>query len=708
MGAALPLHLQLQRLREDAKLSQADLAKKLPFTASRISRLESGEISLDISEARQIAEEIGTVEAKQFAEHLGREWQVLPPPAFRHPSREVLWIADSALKKLEQLKDDPELKNLFVKQIESCRAALANTATFLGSVVHSIAFLGSPNVGKTTAICATENSLRDSTEAELKKQIVLQTGGGRTTICEVHVRRGGEFAISIEPCTDQEIRYHVSDFCDQLLRLYAATARPDSSEGPGISAEIERAIRNMIGLQRSKAKDASDPAEELVRQHHDREALEIEVLRRLELPRRRLTSISYPRTSSVPELKWLSRTFSEINFGRHPEFALPRKIEISVPGAVLNAEDLDVRLVDTRGIDEPAAPRRDLQMYLDDDRSLVVLCSGFGDAPDAAVQAVIERAKEGGLSRTFARRAILLVLPKNNVETTVLDPGTGESVDSTDEGRSIRSTQIEMSLANLGISGLSVYYLDANSPKDCLGVSNALVERLHTLRAEAERQIMTLASTADQLSKNTANLKLKAVFNAATERFVPWFERSRTLARTQVRVDAGLTERIDALRYASSLRASVRRHGDWDNFDYWAGLGFGARRSAVSRTEKCLEELRVLIRYALAEEQLKPAHEFLRHFLAQVDDTSKKFYIDVQVLGETAFTPALKGDQRYWDQCQDRWGQGKGYKADVRDWTGIWFANQSRTNRHEFVEAEIQNAWTHLLNSLEQQLEPHA
>ena len=52
-------------------MSQSELAKKLPYTASRISRLESGEIATSIEEARQIAEAVGSERATVFASYLG-------------------------------------------------------------------------------------------------------------------------------------------------------------------------------------------------------------------------------------------------------------------------------------------------------------------------------------------------------------------------------------------------------------------------------------------------------------------------------------------------------------------------------------------------------------------------------------------------------------------------------------------------------------
>ena len=90
----------LDDLREEASISQAELAKRLPFTASRVSRLESGEIGLTEEDAQQVAKAIGTPKAKAFAEYLRQDWRILERPGFNHISREALWEAERALQHL--------------------------------------------------------------------------------------------------------------------------------------------------------------------------------------------------------------------------------------------------------------------------------------------------------------------------------------------------------------------------------------------------------------------------------------------------------------------------------------------------------------------------------------------------------------------------------------------------------------------------------
>src|SRR5258708_36192138 len=85
---------------------------------------------------------------------------------------------------------------------------------------------------------------------------VLETGTGRITLCEVHVRQGPGYGLMVEPCSDDEIRRHVSDFASFLLRPTQPVPQDDDeseSASPGVSGEIERAIRNMAGLRRRRA-----------------------------------------------------------------------------------------------------------------------------------------------------------------------------------------------------------------------------------------------------------------------------------------------------------------------------------------------------------------------------------------------------------------------------------------------------------------------
>ena len=216
-------------------------------------------------------------------------------------------------------------------------------------------------------IC-TITDLRVATDGPLNKQMVLEAGAGGTTICEVHLKTGPEYGLIVEPRTAEAIKYDVGDFAEYLLRVSNVdhSSRDGEEEGsPGISKEVNRAIRNMSRLTETKTKNAAgrvirtDPACTLAAQYHDAKELVVQVLSRMGLPRRDRRAIWYPEDSRLPPLLWLQKTFMEINNGRQPQFSVPDRIDVVVPMPVLENGQLDVRIIDTKGIDG-AATRADL------------------------------------------------------------------------------------------------------------------------------------------------------------------------------------------------------------------------------------------------------------------------------------------------------------------------------------------------------------
>jgi len=77
---------------------------------------------------------------------------------------------------------------------------------------------------------------------------------------DVHVRRGPGYGLIIEPCTEDEIRHHVMDFAQSLLNPVKDGDDDEASAGssPGISREIDRALRSMTGLRLRRSERKPD------------------------------------------------------------------------------------------------------------------------------------------------------------------------------------------------------------------------------------------------------------------------------------------------------------------------------------------------------------------------------------------------------------------------------------------------------------------
>ena len=92
---------RLAQLRERNGMKQAELARKVTWSPTLLSRIEAGERPISDDELVTLLEAIGTDEAADLATILGRDWQHLPRPALDHPNQHLLWRAEQMAVTLE-------------------------------------------------------------------------------------------------------------------------------------------------------------------------------------------------------------------------------------------------------------------------------------------------------------------------------------------------------------------------------------------------------------------------------------------------------------------------------------------------------------------------------------------------------------------------------------------------------------------------------
>ena len=257
-----------------------------------MSRVESGERSLSDDELGIILRGIGTPAANKVKDLLARQWERLPEPSLDDPDSDLMWEAEQTAQQIHALAERPDVKQFFERRLVRYEAEISSATQRVMNKRYRAAFIGTIAVGKSTAICRAEGLELPSSKGMPKA--VLETGAGGITICEVHLRRGPGYGLIIEPCTEDEIRHHVTDFANFLLNPPQPVQSADEEDGesgsPGISREVERAVRNMTGLRRKRAEKkpdgsviaAIDEARILAATVSDAKSLCVEILARME------------------------------------------------------------------------------------------------------------------------------------------------------------------------------------------------------------------------------------------------------------------------------------------------------------------------------------------------------------------------------------------------------------------------------------------
>lgn len=648
-----------------------------------LSRIEAGERSISADELEDLLNRIGTPEAEALKRTLGRRWNHLAAPPLDHADEELLWAAEQAAEALARQAQADGIRPAFSKRLEEYLVEIKLAAKRLQKREHSVAFIGAIGIGKSTAICKATGLEIHGPKGQLTP--VLETGAGGITLCEVTLRVGPDYGVIVVPRTTEEIRVDVADFAELLLARSGDNGLAgDGDEGKrAVPRELERAIRNLSGLRPTRLKGVDgrpvrqDPAKDLAAQIGSARELTVEILSRMDLPRRDRREAWFDAASNRRPLEWLRDTFEELNNGRHPDFSLPARVDLIVP-RLMETGDLTVSIVDTRGIDRVTA-RADLEEYLLDSHTVAILCSGFNDAPAQPIQRLLERAREIGNAQIDSHASVL-VLPRAGEALAVKDE-SGIRAESDEEGYELKGEQVTTALTPFDMQDLPVRFFNSYEDDPAL-LGDFMIDRIASTREGFRGELQTIVDNARELLENVERQQVLEVQRDASRIILAWLDRHTEPQGVPDHIHDTLMEEI-CRAHASTINATIRREGEWYSLSYSHQLGFGARRVAVSSLRSWVGEFKGHC------DTLLTTHPEASELLAQAARLMDQAYDDLlrkmQIAGAALYRQELQRAQVLWMELASEWGKGGGYRDRVARRQGSWFGEEAQ---HQ-VEQEI-------------------
>lgn len=691
----------LKMLREQSQLSQKEVQRVSGLDQSRISRIEKGEIVPSDSDVNAFLSAIRAPLAKKYKEYLRTEWCHLSQPAFAHPDFDALTRVERCLTQIDGAFPDEDERSPIHRQFDLYRTGLLRLGKFLHALDHAVAFIGPIGIGKSTAISHAAGLVAPSREGGLMARCALEVAGGRTTLCEVQVKRtdGPRVGIIVDPQTEEELHTLVGDLCAGLVADASVPISEDQRRG--VTKETETALRNMAVLTRKttvgpdKKRTTVDQLRDTAKKARSRDELRTEVCTRMNLSRRTRCELWFDGAGGRSEMEWLKQTFSDVNCGRIEDVPLPRRIDVLVPRKAFDSP-FDVTVVDTKGIDDAAsAIRPDLEVRLTDPRTINILCSGFLDAPNAVTQQLLQHLSDVGETATLRDRVLVLVLPHS--EQTLDAREDGARVESKEHGYEVKERDAIDQLHRIGFSApppFMFYDALADEPVELVIAINVQIRRLRDSYVE---QITRIHENISVLLADEDRARAVAAQAQVLEQLAIFIERHEVMPRRSRRAHVDLVRIMRSGIHHSVLWASTRRRGRYSAFNVYFRLGALVAMDARDRSSRFFHGLEELHAQWKADPALEGASGLLDSLASQIEFWRSKFLDACRSAGDSTFRPALLDPSEHadalWNSSESLYGTGKGYRDRVADAFNDWFEDDGREDLHDDLERRVRSAW---------------
>ncbi len=681
----------IQKVRSDLKLTQSAVAAAAGMDQSKFSRIEKGEVSSesDVKKILAALVNLGSLEAQEYIDFTQYDWAHIQPPSFGNPQRSTLLQIEETLGQVQVFLDDPNYPWPLKKQVENHKLNLQQYASYLTKLEHNIAVIGDIGVGKSTAISYVFELLKvNSKSGSITDNPILETGAGGTTICEVHIKDGPEFGLTLNPMPNSELKALVADFSSAKWSALNAETTKSKGEIVGVSREAERAIRNMSKLARKKVivdgkPTYQDPVRTLVNESLSEDDFRMKVIELMNLTERDKNEIWYDSSTRQSPMEWLADVFKKINNGRMSECPLPSRINLLIPDFNAFSSDLSLTVIDTKGVDDLAV-REDLDTRLRDSRTATVFCCRFNDAPGTSAKALLQHIRETSSDKIDDGKVLVLALPRDG-EAIAMKDDLGDLAETVEEGYEFKRMQLEAEFATEYMDNIPVEFINVGSDNAQL-VRQKVIGQVAKLRASVANKALDNCDTALEIINNHEAVALSAAVEEVSSKLANFIQGTPSLSTRERHAHKELIDTINNIRYASTLWAATRRNGVYSGLNALHIIGIGASKDAKKRADFWYAKLDAFLASLENDEALQIASKAISSIRSKAIESKMEFTERARSIAIETYDEPLS-HSHVWYQCASEWGRGSGFKVKVVGHLNDWF--DEKVELQETLEASI-------------------
>ena len=328
---------------------------------------------------------------------------------------------------------------------------------------------------------------------------------------------------------------------------------------------------------------------------------------------------------------------------------------------------------------------------------MVVLCTGFNDAPAVSVQAVLERAQRVGIGGLDTKTAVLVLVYPGQALGAKHDDTI--EVDTVEEGYAVKADQVWMQLGvrNVKCAAVEFFNCKEESPEQVeRGSCRAGVECSPTALPRSQQHDQ---GPATAMVDNYREERVVAEQKEASHSLRTWLDNNRQLPEFTSELEGSLLSAIQRT-HPSSVRASARREGLWDNLDYGYQVGSGVEAVVDDIVNPRIVGFREVATNVAND--LSNAGDLVNQAVRMMEGGRLRLLANCHDFGRTIHTYDMRSDKGFWASCDYEWGRGPGYRDRVLDIHHSWFG--ARTHGSEGLKRRVreyvEGGWNALLDQV--------
>ena len=348
-----------------------------------------------------------------------------------------------------------------------------------------------------------------------------------------------------------------------------------------------------------------------------------------------------------------------------------------------------VDFTDTKGVDLSAI-RPDLQAYLDDDRTISIICSRF--TPDSTMLDLLAHLAATGKGATISERVVFLVLTRRD-EALALSNEDGTPIENVEDAYALREAQIRSKLARLpGGKLVPILFFDAamESPDK---IVSKLKEKLDALREGQVTRVQEIVSATDDLVSKHQQQQTQVAFAKLRAKLREFSDQYRELSGKTMEAHNHMLYAMRNL-HPRTVWACVSRQGEWTNLNAYLWADRVPTLMPRKRSEKAKDRaFDTLINTFLGDAECAAIHNHLVVLKGDVATWGLKFLDEVGRRSQEIFRAAMFPEAVLWNTCKRYWPQGDSFRVRVSNEIQQWLADKDHEWIPEAVEGIIRKDW---------------